>query len=138
MHFKNCWVFFLGFITSRSPSALITVNQFLKGQNPPAAEGDEVHDVPELLGKVVAAPNGSLEKPHFLHKGPSSFLQGFSTFPEGYNGGSQSASQTFIGFSGALASGLEDDHPGFQLDLGSQHSHAPVWPAHPHLEDIHI
>lgn len=78
-------VFFLGFITSHSPSALISVNQLLKGQNPPAAEGDEVCDAPELPGKVPAAPNGSLEKPRFLHKGPLSFLQVFSTFPEGYH-----------------------------------------------------
>lgn len=35
-------VLFLGFITSHSPPALLSVNQFLKGQNPPAAEGDEV------------------------------------------------------------------------------------------------
>lgn len=112
MHFKN-WVFFLGFITSYSPAALISVNQFLKGQNPPAAEGDEVYDVPELSDEVLAGDDGSPEKPCFLHKGPLSFLQGCSTFPEGYNDGSQ----TFIGFSGTLASGLEDNNQGLQLDL---------------------
>lgn len=82
--------FSLIFITSHSPPALISINQFLKGQNPPAAEGDEVCDVPQLSGKVLAAPSRSLEKLHFPHKGLLSFLQGFSTFTEGFNGGSQS------------------------------------------------
>lgn len=53
--------FFQGFITQLT--SLISVNQFLKGQNPPAAEGDEDCDVPELSDKVLTAPDGSPEKP---------------------------------------------------------------------------
>lgn len=65
------------------------------------------------LVKYWAAPDVSPEKPCFLYKRPLSSLQSCSTFPEGHNDGSQ----TFIGFSGILASGLEDNSQGFQLDL---------------------